>query len=211
MHPFIGAFLEGAALNFGLIVAIGAQNAFVLAQGLARRFALAVALTCSVCDALLIFAGIVFANLAQTLGGGVAAAMLTLAGAVYLLWFGARAARAAMRGDSLSAADGGPKTARAAIAASLALSLLNPHAILDMSIVFGGVAASLPKDITPFFALGGAAISFVWFFALAFGAGKLSPLLSKPSAWRVINGGIAAIMFLIAASLLVSLARQWLN
>lgn len=199
MEDSAAAFLRGFALNAGLIAAIGAQNAFVLALGLARRFVGAVALTSAVCDALLIGIGIAFAGAADAAG---AAGALALAGAAYLCWFGFRAARSSIRGESLAAADVLPQTMRGALAASLALSLLNPHAILDMAVVFGGVAAKLPDSQIAPFAAGGALMSFVWFFALGFGAHRLAPYLQKPAAWRILNGAIALLMFAIAFSLL---------
>ncbi|MGU9950786.1 MAG: LysE/ArgO family amino acid transporter, partial [Gammaproteobacteria bacterium WSBS_2016_MAG_OTU1] len=161
------------------------------------------------CDALLICAGIFFAAIATTAGGWAVNSLL-VAGAGYLLWFGAKAAKASWRGDSLSAGGISPKTAKGAFAASLALSLLNPHAILDMSIIFGGIAAQMPTEEKPFFALGGIIMSFVWFFALGFGAEKLSPWLTKPVAWRFINGGIALLMVSIAAALLTKLVTETL-
>ena len=199
MENDAAVFLQGLTLNAGLIVAIGAQNAFVLAQGLSRKFVGAVALICAVCDALLIVIGIAFSGIAKATG---AADILVAVGIAYLCWFGFRAARAAVRGQSLAAAGVLPQTLRGAIAASLALSLLNPHAILDMAIVFGGVAANLPAAEKTPFAAGGICTSFIWFFALGFGARKLAPHLRKPAIWRFINGGISLMMFAIAFVLL---------
>ena len=190
-------FIKGLILNAGLIVAIGAQNAFVLAQGLARRFVGTVAAVCSICDIILIAIGI---------GGGIigkqAATVLTYAGAAYLFWLSAKAAKAAWKGDMLAAAEQLPQTRTAAIAAAVGLSLLNPHAILDMTVIFGGASASLEGDEKLAFAAGGALASILWFFGLGLCASKLAPTLSKPIAWRIINAGIAAIMFTIAVSLL---------
>lgn len=195
------AFLKGFGLNAGLIVAIGAQNAFVLAQGLARRFVFLVSLVCSLCDSLLIALGVVFIGAAAAAGHW-AVGIFIAAGAAYLLWFGFGAARACIRGDSLHAAAGMPKTARGALLAALALSVLNPHAVLEMTVIFGGVAAKFPVEEKIPFAIGGAVMSFVWFFGLGFGAAKIAPLLNKPIAWRFINGGIALMMFAVAGSLL---------
>ena len=191
------AFLQGFALNAGLIVAIGAQNAFVLAQGLTRQFVWTIALTCSICDAILIAIGVGGAAIGQNIAN-----ILTLGGALYLLWFGVGAAKAMWRGDTLNAGGNAPTTVVAAFRTSIALSLLNPHAILDMTVIFGGVSAHLPPPQKIPFALGGALMSFVWFFVLAFAAVRLSPLLQQPAAWRIINGAIAALMFIIALSLL---------
>ena len=201
MADLAAAFLQGAALNAGLIVAIGAQNAFVLAQGLSRRFVWRATLICGFCDTLLLVAGVAFAGAAQTAFAGAAKTLLA-AGALYLLWFGGRALRACRRGESLSAAGGAPQTARGVVAVALALSLLNPHAILDMTVIFGGVSAQFPPAQKIAFAAGGVCMSFLWFFGLGFGARKFARHLNKPAAWRIINGIIALTMFAVALSLL---------
>ena len=153
-------FFQGFLLNAGLIVAIGTQNAFVIVQGLRRRFVFAVVMICALCDTALIGGGLLLAKLANA--GGVAAA-LSIAGMVFLLWFGVRALLCAYRGESLNAdGDSGGGLARVIITA-LAFSLLNPHAILDMAVIFGGVAAGLESDLRLPFAAGGAAASFVVF------------------------------------------------
>ncbi len=186
-------------LNAGLIVAIGTQNAFVIVQGLRRRFVFAVALVCSLCDTALIGGGLLLAKLANA--GGVTTA-LSIAGIVFLLWFGGRALLSAWRGDSLAADDkGGGGGLWRAVLTAMAFSLLNPHAILDMAVIFGGVAAGLDASMRLPFAAGGAAASFVWFFALGYGAGKLSPYLAKTAVWRVINCIVAFLMFAVAFSI----------
>lgn len=193
------AFFQGFLLNAGLIVAIGTQNAYVIVQGLRRRHVFAVALVCSVCDTILIGGGLLLAKLANV--GGVTTA-LSIVGVVFLLWFGGRALRSAWRGESLTANDddGGGGLLRAVLTA-LAFSLLNPHAILDMAVIFGGVAAGFDDSLRLPFAAGGAAASFVWFFAIGFGAGKLSPYLARVVVWRVINCLIALLMFAVAFSI----------
>ncbi|MGI9305698.1 MAG: LysE/ArgO family amino acid transporter [Gammaproteobacteria bacterium] len=201
MEDAAGAFARGVLLNAGLIAAIGAQNAFVLAQGLARRFVFIVALVSSFCDSLLVAAGTGFTG-AAALSGHWAAKILLAAGILFLFWFGGRAALAAARGGVLAASGIAPKTARGAIAAALALGLLNPHAALEMLVIFGGVAAQQPAGLQWYFAAGGIAASFAWFFGLGFGAAKLAPLLARPAAWRVINGVVALMMFGVAFSLL---------
>lgn len=201
MEDAAGAFAKGLSLNAGLIIAIGAQNAFVLAQGLARRFVFTAALVSSFCDALMIVAGVGFFG-AAALSGHWAARALLFAGVAFLLWFGGRAARAAWRGGALAASGVSPKTVRGAIAVSLALALLNPHAVLEMVVIFGGVAAQQPAAQQWFFAVGGITVSFLWFFGLGFGAAKLAPLLARPAAWRIINGAVAVMMFAVAAALL---------
>lgn len=194
-----GVFFQGFLLNAGLIVAIGTQNAFVIVQGLRRRNVFVVALVCSLCDSALIGGGLLLAKLANA--GGVTTA-LSIIGIVFLLWFGGRALRSAWRGESLTANDddNGGGLWRAVLTA-MAFSLLNPHAILDMAVIFGGVAAGFDDSLRLPFAAGGAAASFVWFFGLGYGAGRLSPYLSRIIVWRVINCIIALIMFAVAVSI----------
>lgn len=191
--------MHGFLLNAGLIVAIGTQNAFVIVQGLRRRFVFAVALVCSLCDAVLIGGGLLLAKLANA--GGVTTG-LSIVGIVFLLWFGGRALLSAYRGESL-AAKGEDESGGLwrAVLTALAFSLLNPHAILDMAVIFGGVAAGLDERARLPFAAGGAAASFVWFFAIGYGAGWLSPYLARAAVWRVINCVIAALMFVVAFSI----------
>lgn len=183
-------------------MAIGAQNAFVLSQGLARRFVFPVALTCTLADILLIAIGVAGAATIAAAASGIVARLLAFAGASYILWFGFGAARAAWRGDALAAEDSGKRTLRGTIAAAVALSLLNPHAILDMTVVFGSASAKFPPAQKLPFAAGGAAASALWFFGLGFGASRLAPLLGAPAAWRAVNAFIAAMMLVVAAPLM---------
>ena len=173
-------FIQGFLLNAGLIIAIGAQNAFVLAVGLARQHVLAVVLVSASGDALLITIGV----LVGAVSGGGWADALSLAGVLFLLWFGCRAARAVFATSALQTATL-PQSRRAAVITAVALSMLNPHAILDMTIIFGGFATQLPPPQKISFAIGGVAMSFAWFFGLGYGAALCAPLLSKPSTWRV--------------------------
>lgn len=194
----VALFFQGFLLNAGLIAAVGAQNAFVIVQGLRGRFVFAVALTCAVCDTVLIGCGLLLAKLASA--GGVAKA-LTVAGVVFLTWFGARSLRSAWRGETLNAEGEGEGGALRVVLVSCAFSLLNPHAILDMAVIFGGVAAGLDEELRLPFAAGGAAASFAWFFALGYGARKMSPWLARAAVWRAVNCAVAALMFAIAFAL----------
>ncbi|MDM5147928.1 LysE family transporter [Candidatus Persebacteraceae bacterium Df01] len=201
------AFLQGIALNAGLIIAIGAQNAYVIAQGMERRHPFAVAFVCSCCDALLIGCGLLLADAADTVGKNVLAS-LTLAGVLFLLWFGLRSAYAALSGQITQTSSYSSQSLRRAIVTSLALSLLNPHAILDMTIIFGGAAATLPADNRLPFAVGGMILSFAWFFTLAYGSARLSPLLTRPIAQRVLNAIVATIMLTTALLLITRLLND---
>jgi len=197
-------FIQGFLLNAGLIIAIGAQNAYVLAVGLAGRHVLPIVLVSSIGDALLITIGVLIGAAG---GDSIWADILSLLGALFLLWFGTRASKAVFAKSALAAAPL-PKNLKAAIFTAIALSVLNPHAILDMTVIFGGVAAQLPAEHKTPFAAGGAVMSFVWFFGIGYGARLCAPWLSKPSTWRVINAVIALMMFAFAAGLLYQLYQR---
>jgi L-lysine exporter family protein LysE/ArgO len=198
------AFLAGLGLGASLIIAIGAQNAFVLRQGLLRSHALAVAALCVAIDWSLIVVG--------ALGFGALVgrfpALTSVAawgGAAFLLVYGALAFRAALRPGSLHAdkpsGASGATTLSAALATTLAVSLLNPHVYLDTVVLLGGVAAQYPPGERAAFVLGAGVASAAWFFGLALGARLLTPVFERPVAWRVLDVVIGCIMWWIAAGL----------
>jgi len=188
---WLAAYAAGIALGGGLIVAIGAQNAFVLRQGLARNFVFAVALTCVVCDVSLIAAGAVgFGSLVARFPAVTQVA--AWGGAAFLAFYGATSLRSALHPGVLSAekpgAHGALATTGAAVGATLAISLLNPHVYLDTVVLIGSIAMTA---------------STVWFFGLAFGARLAAPLFERVTAWRILDGAIAVIMWWIAATLVL--------
>ena len=192
--------LAGFAASFALIVAIGAQNAFVLRQGLRREHVLPVVATCALSDLALIMAGI------AGLGALVAAQPIAVVavrwiGAAFLLAYAVMAARRAFRPDALSTAGRAPATLRATLLTCLALTYLNPHVYLDTVLLLGSVAQQHAHRWA--FGLGAAAASLIWFTALGTGAHKLAPVLARPAAWRILDGLIAVIMLAVAVGLLV--------
>ena len=198
--------LSGLGFGLSLIIAIGAQNAFVLRQGLRREHVLTVVLICALSDALLIGLGV----------GGLGTLLqlvpwllvvVRVAGAVFLVVYGIFAARRAFRPAALIADDAGVSTPRwTAVATCLALTWLNPHVYLDTVVLLGSVSGT-HGDNRWWFGLGAAVGSILWFSALGFGARFLRPLFAKPLAWRVLDGVIAVVMIAIAASLLLGLAE----
>ncbi|MCR8546403.1 LysE/ArgO family amino acid transporter [Salipiger sp. P9] len=192
--------MAGFALGLSLIVAIGAQNAFVLRQGLTGRHVFAVCALCALSDAVLIAAGVAgFGALSAALPG-LETAMRWL-GAGFLLWYGARTLRAAWRGgESLRA---GPEAGslRAALMTCLALTWLNPHVYLDTVVLLGAVSAQYDNRVG--FALGAMSASLMFFFALGYGARALAPVFARPAAWRGLDLGIGLVMWAIAAKLLL--------
>lgn len=194
------AFFAGFALGISLILAIGAQNAFVLRQGLMRAHVLPVVLVCAASDALLIAAGVAgFGALTQAVPG--LEWSMRLFGATFLVWYGLRTLRAAWRGGQAMQAGPQAGSLRTAVLTCLALTWLNPHVYLDTVVLLGAVSAQYDDRLN--FAIGAMIASFVFFFALGYGARLLAPLFEKPVAWRVLDLLIGVTMLLIAASLLM--------
>lgn len=195
--------LKGAMIASGLIVAIGAQNAFVLKQGLARHHIFWVALICFLCDAVLMSAGVL--GLGALINGNQTATLsLALIGAAFLFWYGFNAFRSAVHGTGhLDAASTvGNTSLQAVMVSTLALTLLNPHVYLDTVVVLGGVAGTLAFEDKLLFLVGAVSVSGVWFFGLGYGARLLSPLFRKPQTWQILDGCIGVTMWWIAAELL---------
>ncbi len=201
MFSAIGA---GFGLGLSLIIAIGAQNAYVLRQGLRREYVLAVVVVCAASDVILIFAGI--AGLGALIEqAGWALAVVRVAGAAFLTWYGIRSARRAIKPGVLETSEAGERiTLAPAISTALALTWLNPHVYLDTVVLLGSIGGTY-GDLRSWFGLGAAIGSIVWFSALGFGSRALRPLFAKPIAWRVLDIFIAVVMFVLAASLIVGL------
>ncbi len=192
--------LAGFALGFSLILAIGAQNAFVLRQGLMRSHVFAVCLTCAVSDAILIAAGVAgFGALTQAVPGLELA--MRLLGAAFLIWYGARTLHSAWRGGQALQASGAAGSLRRALLTCLGLTWLNPHVYLDTVVLLGAVAAQYEDRLN--FALGAMTASVVFFFSLGYGARVLSPIFARPRAWQALDLVIALVMWAIAAKLLL--------
>ncbi len=200
MEQSLLAVVTGFFTGLGLIIAIGAQNAFVLRQGLRREYVFPIVLFAALSDALLIVVGI--AGLGALIQGfPLALEVIRYAGAAYLTWFGISALRRAMKPSSLQAASEGRGSLLAALFSIAALTYLNPHVYLDTVILLGGVANQF-GDERWVFGLGAATASFVWFFSLGYFAKFLSRFVSSPKFWRVLDSFIAVVMFTIAVLLL---------
>lgn len=195
------AFLPGFALGFGLILAIGAQNAFVLRQGLRREHVFSVCLTCAVSDAILIAAGVAgFGALATAVPWF--EPVMRYGGAAFLFCYGARNLYSAWTGGAaLDVAGGGPATLAATLAPLLAFTWLNPHVYLDTVVLIGSVSAQYDSRL--WFGFGAVTSSFVFFFGLGYGARLLAPLFARPRAWQLLDLLIGLTMWIIAARLLV--------
>ena len=194
-------FIQGLALSFGLIVAIGAQNAFVLRQGLRREHVGAIVLFCAVADGALIAAGVM--GMAQALGErpGLARA-LSLAGAAFLVVYGVQALRRARHAHQLEAAEGGMALRRgAAVAQAAAFTLLNPHVYLDTVLLVGSIGAQQPVALRGWFVAGASAASLLWFGLLGYGARWLAPWFARPRAWQTLDGLVGLTMMVLAGLL----------
>ena len=182
-------------------MAIGAQNAFVLRQGLRREHVGSVLLFCALADAVLITAGVL--GMAQALGQRPdLARALALAGAFFLTGYGGLALRRALRPHRLTATAGGAGLRRgAAVAQAAAFTLLNPHVYLDTVLLVGSIGAQQPPALQAWFIAGATSASLFWFTLLGYGARWLAPWFARPRAWQVLDGLIGLTMFVLAALL----------
>jgi L-lysine exporter family protein LysE/ArgO len=191
----------GFGVSFGLIVAIGAQNAFVLRQGILRQHVLAVVSICAISDALLIAAGVMgLGRLVQA--SPVLLNAVTGAGIAFLAWYGWLALRRAMKPSALDADSASAATSlRAAVTTCLLLTFANPHVYLDTVVLIGAISAGYEGQQKHIFMVGAMAASAVWFVGLGFGARLLAPIFARPLAWRVLDALICMVMWLIALRL----------
>ncbi|HET7794104.1 MAG TPA: LysE/ArgO family amino acid transporter [Rhizobacter sp.] len=196
------AFFQGWLMTAGLIVAIGAQNALVLRQGLIRAHVGPVVVVCTLSDWLLIALG-VFGLGAVIQSSPLLLQVFRYGGAVFLLAYGLRSALAAWRGNgALVQADARNATLAATLVSTLALTYLNPHVYLDTVVLLGSVGAQHGHDGRIAFAAGAGLASLMWFVTLGYGAVAASRWLRHPAAWRAIDAMVAVVMFSVAAQLL---------
>ncbi|MCI9889275.1 amino acid transporter [Micrococcales bacterium 31B] len=194
---------QGLLAGFGLIAAIGAQNAFVLRQGALRSRVLLVVLICTLSDVALMAAGVAGMGVLFAAAPWIITVM-KVAGAAFLLWYAVLSARRALKSEHLDvAAAGRSASARSIALTTLAFTWLNPHVYLD-TVVLLGVIANAHGDGRWWFIVGAMAASAIWFSALGFGARVLTPLVAKPLFWKVLDGLIAVFMAFLAVKVLLS-------
>ena len=199
------SFSHGAALCASLIVTIGAQNAFVLRQGIMRSHVGKIVALCAVSDCILISAGVGGASVLIERYPVFVHVMLYV-GLAYLAWFGINALRRAVRpGHAVMDADAnrGAQPAQRAmpiVLMTLAFTWLNPHVYLDTFLLVGTAGAREPDGARVAFAVGAMAVRCVWFIALGYGARALAPLFRRASAWRVLDGAIGSMVLLLAVT-----------
>jgi L-lysine exporter family protein LysE/ArgO len=202
MTNLIPTFLSGLALSAALIMAIGAQNMFVLRQGLRREHVGPVVLFCGTADALLISAGVAGLGVFLTMIPNLSL-ILTIGGAGFLGWYGVSALRHAARPAAMVVTDSRPISLAGALASTAAFTFLNPRVYLDTVLLMGTVGASQPLPTRPLFIAGAATASFTWFGTIGYGARLLTPVFARPNAWKVLDCLIGMAMLALATSLLM--------
>ena len=198
------SFLHGFIVCFGLIVSIGAQNAFLLKQGILKQHVFWIALICFVCDVLLMGIGVL------GLGSLIAQSplfsfILAIIGALFLFTYGSRSFIAAYQGSSqlLMQGDKSKSSLKKAVLVTLAITLLNPHVYIDTVVIVGGIGGTLSFDQKIQFLTGALICSFLWFFGVGYGAGLLSPYFEKRRTWQILDSITGLIMYGIAFSLII--------
>ncbi len=207
MTPLLTAALAGLGFGLSLIVAIGAQNAYVLRQGLRKEHVFVIVAICAVSDALLIALGVAgLGAIIQQLEWLLL--LIELVGGLFLCTYGVMAAKRAWKPEVLNTDTGGKAVSlKVAAGTALALTYLNPHVYLDTVLLLGSIAGTYEANRW-WFAAGAMLGSVIWFSTLGFGARLLDPVFKKPSAWRVLDAIIAVVMFSLGMSLLVSFVQH---
>ncbi len=202
--PWIPPLLQGFGMGAGLIMAIGAQNAHVLRTGLRRQHVGLTVAACIAVDVIAIAAGVAGMG-ALVQRSPVLLALARWGGAAFLAWYGLAAARRALHPEAALSADAeagaAPSSRRKALAAVLAVSLLNPHMYLDTVVLLGALGGQQPTGLQWWFAAGAATASMLWFVALGCGARLLAPWFARPQAWRALDALVAAVMGALALTL----------
>ncbi len=193
-------FFQGFGIGAGLIIAIGAQNAYVLSQGVKKQHQWIIPLICSVCDAILILAGAagvgayIAANpqIADYAGKG---------GAIFLFWYGCKSLLSAFTKSSLQQKQTVQASLKTVVLTTLALTLLNPHVYLDTVVLLGSISGQFDGLNRYVFAIGACTASFIWFFTLSIGGGLMEPLFRHPLSWKILDISIWLVMWSLAYSI----------
>ena len=207
MTSTLAAALAGLGFGLSLIVAIGAQNAYVLRQGLRKEHVFVIVAICALSDALLIAVGVAgLGAIIQQLEWLLL--LIEVIGGVFLCTYGVMAAKRAWKPEVLNTDTGGAAISlKVAVGTVLALTYLNPHVYLDTVLLLGSVAGTYEANRW-WFAAGAMLGSIVWFSTLGFGARLLAPVFKKPTAWRVLDAIIAVVMLTLGMSLLISFVQH---
>ncbi|MDH2923995.1 L-lysine exporter family protein LysE/ArgO [Nicoletella semolina] len=204
----MATFFQGFIVSFGLIVSIGAQNAFILKQAILKQHIFWVVFICFACDIILMGVGVL--GLGTLLSqSSLATLLLSLCGAIFLLAYGSRSFISAYRGNyELMSVEKNKQTSlKKTILITFAITLLNPHVYIDTIVIVGGIGSTLSFDQKVFFLLGALACSFTWFFGLGYGAGFLTPYFKKKRTWQILDILTGFFMYFIAGSLFIYSAK----
>ncbi len=194
-------FFKGMGVGAGLIIAIGAQNAFVLSQGIRRQHVFWVPMVCSLCDICLIAIGI--AGVGSLVSKNPMLVSITsFGGAAFLFWNGLGAFKSAWKQHSLTRTQSLPETLSRTLATTLALTLLNPHVYLDTVVLIGSIALQFKTSHRIWFGAGAATASMIWFFSLSLGGRLLAPVFASPLSWKILDTVVGVTMWSIAVSLI---------
>ena len=203
----IAPYIQGFCTGGGLIVAIGAQNAFVLSQGVRKNHHLTIALICILCDFIFISLGVAgFGAVLST--NPFLSQLAALGGAVFLFIYGLGSLRSALNGGDLETDDQTARSLKAVIAATLAVTLLNPHFYLDNVILMGSLSSRFYGESRFYFWAGAVTASTVWFIGLSLGGQMLAPLFRKWISWRILDSLVCATMWTIALSLVAPMISK---
>ncbi|RLB91102.1 MAG: amino acid transporter [Deltaproteobacteria bacterium] len=194
-------FLTGMGTGGGLIIAIGAQNAFVLSQGVRRNHVIVIPLICAVCDAVLVAIGVAGVG-TYIASSKVLSQAAGIGGALFLFCYGISSFRSAFKGQQLDADQKGEASLKAAVLTTLAVTLLNPHVYIDTILLLGSIASQFQHPEHLVFGAGAATASFVWFFSLSLGSRLLVPFFKKQLSWRILDTLVGIIMWTVAFSVL---------
>ena len=201
----ISEILRGALISASLIIAIGAQNLFVLKQGLLRNHIFYVSGICFICDFVLMSIGILGVGTFISTNPLITN-ILAILGALFLLWYGFKAFKSAIKGTSsmqVQSQNSNDNSLVKVILATLAITLLNPHVYLDTVVIVGGIAGTLSSEQKIAFLIGAVCVSFIWFFSIGYGARLLTPLFKQKRMWMVLDCLVGLVMFYIAYRLIL--------
>ena len=194
------AYAQGMGTGAGLIIAIGAQNAFVLSQGIRKNHRLVIPLICALCDAILVFAGVT--GMGSLMASHPSLTFIAgIGGALFLFLYGVRAFYSACRTNALETQEAHATSLRTAVLSTLGVTLLNPHVYIDTVLLLGSIAGQFRPGGHLAFGAGAVTASFLWFFSLSLGAGFLAPLFRTALAWRLLDIFVGTVMWGIAFSL----------
>ena len=196
------AFLQGMGVGAGLIMAIGAQNVFVLSQGIRKQYHWLIAMICSLSDVLLIFIGAAGVG-TLVAGNHVLQAGAAWLGAAFLSWYGLRAFIGIFKDHALEQKNRGDSNVRVVVLTALALTFLNPHVYIDTILLLGSIGGQYPTGDRYLFALGASVSSIAWFFSLSLGGALLAPLFKKSFSWKILNVFVCLTMWTIAVQLVM--------